>query len=366
MKEGDKIIAPKLYELSAFDATKESTFTFNWSGAQARGNKLEVYNNETNTIIYSSTQTTMKLEHVIPANTLQNGVCYNAVIYVLDSNSTVISDVSNTIIFFCFTTPTFQFLNITDNFIIENSNFDVSISYIQPEGEILTQYQFQLCDLSKTAIQTKGIQYLVESVDTVQSRLSGLENNSSYYIRATGKTLNGMLLDTGYVLVNVRYLQPSLFSRVELTNMEHDGYIVIRSNLITIEGTSYPPVEDLTFIDGTMVDLHPDNYYISFSEGFEFPENFCIGLVFKGADINLDIMYFHDTMYYATLYYREGCFESQKNELKGYFELQVDMPLGHAIYTTDYIDPVSPDQLYTIWITKNNNIYQVQYFGKKV
>lgn len=44
---------PVLYAISAFDASKEHTFTFSFSGEQIIETQANIYNNETNALVYS-------------------------------------------------------------------------------------------------------------------------------------------------------------------------------------------------------------------------------------------------------------------------------------------------------------------------
>lgn len=353
--------SPHLYECVAFDATKEHIFTFAWNGNQAMGSKITICKNEDNSQVYFGNYTSMKQYFVLPANILENGVCYNAKLEILDGKQNVISGFSNTIVFYCYSTPRLTFSNIHDNSIVENSSFSVILDYFQAEGEPLSRYQIGLYDTNHAIIQSQGIQYLTTPVNQISATITALEDSVSYYVRATGKTLNNMELDTGYVLINAKYEKPSMFSFVDLKNIKSKGCIFITSNLIALSGTSNPPEDELKYINGTMVDLTTEGHYIQFSEGFSFSKNWSMAGSFLGAPLNKSILTWDDEKYYANIFYREGIFQSQAGENKGYFELQVECPLGTSISTTDYIPPISSTTKYTLWITKKNNIYGLIY-----
>lgn len=353
--------SPHLYEISAFDAIQEHVFTFSWNGNQAMGSKLTICKNENNTQVYSKNSISMKQRFILPPNTLQNGICYNARIEILDSSQNVISDYSNTIVFYCYSTPAFCFSNISDNIIIENSSFTVTLEYTQLEGEPLSQYQVAVYDMNHTVIQSQGIQYLTAPESHLSATITGLENSISYYVRATGKTLNNIELDTGFVRINVKYIQPSIFAFVDLQNIKGKGSISVTSNLITLRGTSNPPESELKFIDGTMVDLTVPGHYIEFSEGFEFSKNWSIAGSFLGAPLNTSILTWDDGDFSANVIYREGSFQSQNGVKKGYFELQVEFPLGISIVTSKYFPIITDSTKYTLWITKKDNIYNLIY-----
>ena len=110
-------IKANLYNINAFDKTKEQIFSFVWNGNQSFGNILMICENQSNKVIYQEKQNTMQLKHTLPANTLNNGVLYNARIAVVDIDNNI-SEYSDPILFYCFTTPTFIFDNIEENQII--------------------------------------------------------------------------------------------------------------------------------------------------------------------------------------------------------------------------------------------------------
>lgn len=353
--------SPHLYEGSAFDASQEHIFTFSWSGNQAMGSRLTISKNENNSQVYVGNYISMKQCFVLPPDTLTNGVCYNAKLEILDRTQNVTSDYSNTIVFYCYSAPTLSFSNIYNNSIIENSSFTVTLNYSQSEGEPLSQYQIAIYDINHAVIQSQGIQYLTSPTNNLSATITGLENSVSYYVRATGKTLNNIELDTGNVLINVKYIQPSIFAFVDLQNIKGKGGISITSNLITLRGTSNPPESELDYIDGTMVDLTVKGRYIEFSEGFEFSKNWSMAGSFLGVPLNTSILTWDDGEYSAHVVYREGVFQSQSNTKMGYFELQVEFPLGISIVTSNYFSPITDETKYTIWITKKDNIYNLIY-----
>ena len=69
-----QLTQPIINPISAFDSTRVHTISFVViGGAQVIGNRLVISDNETGEEIYNKIQSTMKLEHVIPANVLTNG-----------------------------------------------------------------------------------------------------------------------------------------------------------------------------------------------------------------------------------------------------------------------------------------------------
>ena len=59
-----------VHNIRAFDASASQNITFGHSGSQCIKNKIIVYDNSTNSIVYEKTVTTFSLSNTIPANTL--------------------------------------------------------------------------------------------------------------------------------------------------------------------------------------------------------------------------------------------------------------------------------------------------------
>lgn len=107
-----QLTQPILNPIVAFDATKIHIIDFIViGGAQVIGNRLVISDNQTGEQIYDKIQSTMKLEHSIPANTLKNGGYYNAVIYTIDSGGNE-SVASTAVPFYCYSQPVLTIDNI--------------------------------------------------------------------------------------------------------------------------------------------------------------------------------------------------------------------------------------------------------------
>ena len=200
------------------------------------------------------TQETFQLKHIVAANSLSNGKTYNAEIYVIDS-SEIMSPVSDKIIFKCFTNPTWSFSNLIPDQIIRNSSYQIQLTYSQTEGELLNSYQISLYNSSQSLLHQSGILY---NSDILSYSVSNLSDNRQYYVRATGKTVNGMDLDTSFIPISVNYLSPALYSLITLENQPIDGSIKISYNVQLVTGKSN--TDDPTYIDSTKVDLKANDH----------------------------------------------------------------------------------------------------------
>ena len=255
----------------AFDATNEHVFEYSWdsSNVQSVGNILTIRNNKTNALIYSGRTNSLLLRHILPENTLTNGILYNAVIQVIDRENNI-SPASDPILFFCYTQPTIT-ATVTDGEIVQNSSCTVGIIYEQPEGEELQSFNVELYNGFKELIYTSNMKYDLSSTVT----LTGLEDNMTYFIQAVGETINHMITKSGLIRINVDYIQPDLYTYISVENRYNYGDIVFTSNLVSVEGRS----DNSVFIDDEYVDTVNGSSVI-FDENFSLDNNF--SLIMKG------------------------------------------------------------------------------------
>ena len=345
---------PTLYNISAFDATKDKSITFIWNGNQAFKNECIIRNNSTNTIVYQNTQETFQLKHDIKANSLQNGVLYNVTIKVIDKDNNV-SEISNPILFYCFSTPTLTIDNLTENQIIQNASYQVNLSYKQAEGEQLQYYQVMLYGLDKVQIWTSGVKY---DTSSLTATISSLEDNGTYYIRATGYTINGMLVDTGYIEFSVDYIVPSLYSIITLENKEEEGMIKIQSNIISLE-CKYSGTEPIPFEDDDYIRLN-GNDYVYIDEGFSFVNDFTVNIKGKNFLYKVPILELTDGENTVSIQLKKGTYLSQNNIEKAYGELKVKSAFSPYIIRSNYIDIPDSEQILSIWIKRKSYVYDIQ------
>lgn len=269
-----QLTQPIINPIAAFDASRAQTITFVViGGAQVIGNRLVVTNNQTGEIIYNKFQSNMKLEHILPANTLTNGEYYNAVIYTISSANKE-STPSRAVPFYCYSEPQLVINNIPTSETIENGTYTFTGEYLQQENESLNSYQFTLYDSNKEILtQTDLIYY--ETDNSLSYTFRGMSNDTAYYIELSGETVNNTKITSGLVYFTVRYIQPASFAICDLVNNCQDGYIQISSNIVAIDGKSYPvpPI----YIDDKEVDLtHFDGSYVEWDTGFRILSDFTL------------------------------------------------------------------------------------------
>ena len=286
------LTTPILYSQVAFDATNSQTFNFGViGGEQVTQNKLVITNQSTNKIVYQAVQTTYKFEHILPANTLTNGVYYSAYIVTYNANGTA-SAQSNSIQFYCYSTPSFAFSNLPINNVIANSSYNFRATYNQAEGELLNSYVFTLYDAQRTQIATSGVRYVgnTTTLPTIVSyRFTGFIDKTSYYIRAIGQTAHGVQVDTGFIAISIIYTAPNLFSVIELSNNCSGGYVLVKSNLIEI-GAKSNPIPPIYIDNNTAVDGRNSGRYVQWDSGFELSDDFTASLWGRAFNENSNII----------------------------------------------------------------------------
>lgn len=213
-------------------------------------------------MVYDKTINSFKYEHPLDLTvaTLSNGNKYNAFITVFDKDNVESDPQQIGQAFICLKSPSFAFTNIVSNQVISASSYTFSLSYSQENGELLDSWSISLYTKSHSLLSTSGTQY---DTSVLSHTFNGFTNKNEYSVRAVGKTVNGIDVDTGYINLSVTYSIRDVFSLLEPTNLAKQGCIQIRSNIVSSEGH---PESEAIFINGEYVDLK--NNSLSYTEGF--------------------------------------------------------------------------------------------------
>lgn len=284
---------PVLYLIPSFDTAYGSTIKFSWLGNQINNNTLIIKDNNTNVIVYEKMLLTMRPEHIIQANSgLQNGKLYNASVKVTDVDGKD-SEWSDTVLFYCITTPTFK-INIIPDQIIRAQTYGVDVSYSQPEGELLQSYRVRVFNSSNAVIYDSNTRYILDTV-----KITNLQDNSHYTILATGETINGMQLTTGQINFSVDFVKSETYFVCELQNMYDTGGVYIKSNIISVEGSSD---SDVTYIDNEIADL--TNNVVHFNKGFVISDDFSLLIRGYGFEVGSNILQLSGNDEFVTVEYK--------------------------------------------------------------
>lgn len=354
---------PTLITVPSFDATQPYTFTFvvQSGSAQIVANQLTIRRQSDNQIVYDEKQETFKYEHIVNANKLTNGTYYNAVVSVFDADDNQ-SPTSIPIQFWCYSTPSITLTNIPTNNIITNASFNFTFAYAQNEGEALNSYVVNLYNAFQTQITTSGVVYAQNGTPPYNGNylFAGFEDNTVYYIEIVGTTVNGAIVSTGQIQFTVKYLRPDLFTLIELTNNCEEGYITLKSNIILIDGESNPSPP--TYIDDKEVDLTEDGTWVEWNDGYSISGDFLARLWFRKPNPYAQIMQFSNTDGQTIiLRYMQGYENVNAPDIQSYVELYVQSVNGYDYYIySNYIDTLPDTSYYNVWLTRVNNIYQLQ------
>ena len=350
------LTTPILYSVPAFDAQNSFVFQFaSIGGNQVVANTLTIKNNATLTTVYSTTQTTFKFEHTLPANTLTNGTYYQATLTTKDAQGNI-SNASAPIQFYCYSQPSFEISNMPSNNVIPNSSFAFTVTYNQVQGEILNAYVFNLYSTSGALISTSNTMY---NTDTslplnISYLFSGFEDNASYSIEVTGVTANDTQITTGRVSFTTNYTSPETFSDLLLANNCKGGYITIKSNVIGIDGVSNP--ETPTYIKNKEIDLTDTGSYVKWIEGYRINDDWTMKLWGRDFTPNSEIFRFSNT---------DGdiiTIEYHVDKTQCWFELKAkhnDWLWGYVTESTHIALPTESEQVFC-WLRRIDNLYDLR------
>lgn len=348
------LIQATIYPITPIDAEVGGIIKFSWQGNQAFKNRCIIKESDTGTVVYDKTIETFKYEHSIDLTvaTLVNGTRYDAYITVFDIDD-VESDVQSLgEPFLCLKTPVFSFANITEGAVISSSSYTFALTYEQENGELLDSWAMTLYSTAHTSLSSSGTIY---DTSDLSHTFSGFSNRNQYVLRAIGKTVNGIELDTGYVTITVTYSIKDVFSLLDPVNVDEQGAIHLLSNIVSAEGKT---LKNPVFIDGEFVDLRDNE--LSYTEGFEFKGNFSFAMVFYGVQPNQEILTMTDTnnSILLSVKYRIGRFGS--DEMMAQYELTVSDGLGSYVLYTDPMElPADTDRI-GLLIYRQNGLYAIE------
>lgn len=352
---------PIVNTIAAFDADFEHTIGFVVNGGdQVVSNRAIIKLGSTNETVYDEIQTTFSLQHTIPAQTLTNGRYYTIQIQTFNSENGA-SAFSSPITFYCYNKPEFAFSNLPTGNVIGNAGYSFELNYNQSEGEALNSWIVNLYDSSQTLIWTSGTNYAGANgvpPSNFSVDISGFEDSTLYYIRAMGQTEQFTILDTGYILLTTVFDATSIYTQFLLTNNSCEGYIVITSNVVSLDGTSNPnpPI----YINNDEIDLTGSEDYVNWEQSFAVYDKSTTRIWLKSMNPDSIIATFYNAdapTQSMTLYEREY---EENGVTYVYIEGYYIGILGIEgyIYSNQIVKP-SNEQQVMIWLQKNAGLYDI-------
>lgn len=352
---------PIVNTIAAFDADFEHTISFVVNGGdQVVSNRAIIKLGSTNETVYDEIQTTFSLQHTIPAQTLTNGRYYTIQIQTFNSENGA-SAFSSPITFYCYNKPEFAFSNLPTGNVIGNAGYSFELNYNQSEGEALNSWIVNLYDSSQTLIWTSGTNYAGANgvpPSNFSVDISGFEDSTLYYIRAMGQTEQFTILDTGYILLTTVFDATSIYTQFLLTNNSCEGYIVITSNVVSLDGTSNP--NPPTYINDDEIDLTGSEDYVNWEQSFAVYDKSTTRIWLRSMNPNSIIATFYNAdapTQSMTLYEREY---EENGVIYVYIEGYYMGILGIEgyVYSNQIVKP-SNEQQVMIWLQKNAGLYDI-------
>jgi len=334
---------PYIQKILPFDANKDREISLSWTGNRSQANRIIISDYETNTVIFDDTVSSFALKHTIPAHTLTNGKKYviQAQTYDVENNASALSD---KVLFFVFETPDFYFKDLPENNAINNSTFTANIYYYSADWEDIGKYVFYLYDSAKKQLLQSN-----ELTDdfNINYTYRGLDNNTVYYIRCVGVTVNGMELDTGYVEITVKFENPNQYARLYATPVPKQGCVQAATNIIIIQ---YNGTDSFEYIDG-MIDLRGKTLY--YDKGFLIKDDFTV--LIRGINLWQTAEIFKMSNGESGLTLSSRIYDEGKLR----FKLTVPNGISNYILYSDEQVFTNTDMV-TVAIRRKNNIYQIK------
>lgn len=338
---------PIINKITPFDANKDFLVTFSWLGNRTYSNRIIVSKADTQAVVFDDTVSSFALQHTIPGFTLQNGNIYTIQVQVFDEE-TIPSPLSDKLNFYVFETPEFYFENIPADHKVTNASFNADVHYYSSDWESINTYTFSLYDSTKKLLLKSEPQY--DEID-INYSYRGLENDTNYYIRCVGTTVNGMYVDTGYINIYVKYENPNAYARIYTTNLPKRGCIHASTNLVIIQ---YNGEDDFEYENGMIKLIDKTLYY---DEGF-FIEN-DMSVIIRGIHM------WHTNDIFKMSNGQTGLTLSSHIYANNKLRFKLTVPNGVNTYLLYSDELVFEDwDLVSIFIQKKNDAYKIRAFIK--
>lgn len=245
------------------DANEDFYIAFLHQGAQIIANEIIVRNNETNVEVFRERVESMATRHLIPAETLTNGVLYNVqfIVYWHDSEDYVgNSELSDTALLQCYSTPTVT-LNTIISF-VRNASYTFDFTYKQDEDDYIDHYKLTLYGVDGQVLQNYADVYpaTTDLPYVFSATATNLADKTSYYLEMVVTSVSGLTATTGRVPFTVEYKEPDAYLMMYVENEYKSCSVRITSNVKVIDGHTLSGNEP-TYIDGEKADLRDDTAY---------------------------------------------------------------------------------------------------------
>lgn len=251
----------------ALDAKNSITISWQNLGDRQYYYQIQIYNNSTGVLVYDTTKlSSFNTFHLIPANTLTNGIIYKYQITVWNQLNEFAT--SDWIIFKCSSTPTCSITNLGSE--VLNSSYMFQGSYFQAENVPIKSWRFILYDIYGSIISMSDETFN----STIEYQFIGLKADTDYQIELQVKSQDNLLGTTGKIQFHVRYEVPATALTLTAENLSDLAAIRLSWKAIQIIGKVISG--SITFINGEKIDL--TSGIIAFQDGMPNFKNFNLKL----------------------------------------------------------------------------------------
>lgn len=110
-------------------------------------------------------------------------------------------------------------------------SFDCNYTYKTTEGEVVNRYEYYLYNADKELIRQSKCYYYRDYLKSFF--VDGLDNHTTYYVRAKAESVGGYQLDTGYKAFETDYSEQVDGAKITVTNNYHTGSVSVAAEYPT-------------------------------------------------------------------------------------------------------------------------------------
>lgn len=152
---------------------------------------------------------------------------YYIVIRCRLTGTNLYSEYSDRILFYCHSEPYLSSteLSLDKPMTIKypSYSFPFSYNYLISEGEVINRYEYYLYSAEKELITQSKCYYYRDSMRSFD--VTGLDNHTTYFVRAKAESVGGYQLDTGFLEFNTDYVEAVDDAEITATNDKWDAKI---------------------------------------------------------------------------------------------------------------------------------------------
>lgn len=222
---------PIISKFSVIDADQNNVVRYTCYDDKVNKVEYVIYDNASGNIIVDKTIQTSGSTSVrvfnISAGLVHNRLLPYYIKIAVTNQSGEQSDLSDAVLFYCHEKPVFKFTDVNSETIttipFPAFSFDVIYTNIENQGETLSKYKYELYNNENELIYEETHYGSVAH----SFKVGGLDDNSLYYVRAIGETVNGYILDTGLCAFKVAYTGQLQNMKISAENQKYDGTIKV-------------------------------------------------------------------------------------------------------------------------------------------